>query len=182
MNRDRTCCSCISRRTVGRSAFSLYFWPLHLRDLDPPSLRQMLDAAHIRWRIVVVSACYSGGFIEALKSDTTLVMTAADAHHTSFGCGSESDFTYFGKAYFDQALRKGTSFTGAFEDARRIIEARERGEGKTPSNPQMYVGARCAKKSCGHSKLKLLNTLRLKRNVLAHAFRLTCVKREAAIR
>ncbi len=121
--------------------FSLSFRPLHLRDLDPPSLRQMLDAAHIRWRIVVVSACYSGGFIEALKSDTTLVMTAADAHHTSFGCGSESDFTYFGKAYFDQALRKGTSFTGAFEDARKIIQVRERGEGKTPSNPQMFVGA-----------------------------------------
>jgi len=120
--------------------FALSFRPLHLRDLDPPSLRQMLDAAQIRWRIVVVSACYSGGFIDALKSDTTLVMTAADAHHTSFGCGSESDFTYFGKAYFDQALRNGTSFTGAFEDARGIIEARERGEGKTPSNPQIYEG------------------------------------------
>jgi hypothetical protein len=119
-------------------AFS--FWPLHLRDLDPEGLRKMLDAAHIRWRIVVVSACYSGGFIDPLKTESTLVITAADAQHTSFGCGSESDFTYFGKAYFDQALRKHVSFTAAFEDARRIIEARERGEGKPPSNPQIYVG------------------------------------------
>jgi hypothetical protein len=120
--------------------FALSFSPLHLRDLDPPALRQMLDTARIRWRIVVVSACYSGGFIDALKSDRTLVITAADAQHTSFGCGAESDFTYFGKAYFDQALRKQTSFIAAFEEARRIIETRERGEGKTPSNPQIYVG------------------------------------------
>jgi Peptidase C13 family len=89
----------------------------------------------------VVSACYSGGFVEALKSETTLVMTAADAYHTSFGCGSESDFTYFGKAYFDQALRKHSSFTAAFHEARHIIETRERSEGKTPSNPQMFIGA-----------------------------------------
>ena len=129
--------------------FALSFWPLHLRDLDPPALRQMLDAAQIRWRIVVVSACYSGGFIEPLKSDTTLVITAADAQHTSFGCGSESDFTYFGKAYFDQALRKRPSFIAAFDDARRIIEARERGEGKAPSNPQIYVGAAMRGKLAG---------------------------------
>ena len=49
--------------------FALEFWPLRLRDLDPPTLRQMLDAAGIRWRIIVVSACYSGGFIEPLKDE-----------------------------------------------------------------------------------------------------------------
>lgn len=121
--------------------FALSFWPLRLRDLDPSGLREILDASRIRWRIVVVSACYAGGFIEPLKSDTTLVITAADARHTSFGCGSESDFTYFGKAYFDQALREKRSFTAAFNEARRIIEARERGEGETPSNPQIFVGS-----------------------------------------
>ena len=84
---------------------------------------------------------YAGGFIDPLKSETTLVVTAADAQHTSFGCGSESDFTYFGKAYFDQALRRHVSFTDAFEDARNIIQTRERGEGKTASNPQIYIGS-----------------------------------------
>ena len=64
----------------------------------------------------------------------------------SFGCGAESDFTYFGKAYFDQALRTTYSFTGAFDAARRSIEARERAEGRTPSNPQMYVGREIAHK------------------------------------
>jgi hypothetical protein len=79
-------------------------------------------------------------------------MTAADAQHTSFGCGSESDFTYFGKAYFDQALRRHASFTEAFEDARNIIQTRERGEGKIASNPQIYIG------SAIQQKLRALQT------------------------
>src|SRR5262249_20718981 len=73
-------------------------WPLALQDIDPPMLRRMLDESGIKWRVLAISACYSGGFIEPLKSETTLIMTAADAKSTSFGCGTESDFTYFGKA------------------------------------------------------------------------------------
>jgi hypothetical protein len=126
--------------------FALEFWPLRLRDLEPAALRAMLDSAGIRWRVVVVSACYAGGFIEPLKDDRTLVITEADAHHTSFGCGAKSDFTYFGKAYFDQALRATYSFTAAFDAARLSIEAREQAEGRTRSNPQMYVGPEMARK------------------------------------
>jgi hypothetical protein len=125
---------------------ALEFWPLRLRDLDAASLRGMLDRVGIKWRVIVVSACYAGGFIDPLRDNRTLVITAADAHHMSFGCGAESDFTYFGKAYFDQALRTTYSFTGAFDAARRSIEARERAEGRTPSNPQMYVGPEMARK------------------------------------
>jgi hypothetical protein len=116
------------------------FPPLELDPISPRDLREFLDAAGIKWRVVVVSACYSGGFVDALKDPRTLVITASDAEHNSFGCGSESDFTYFGKAYFDEALRHDTSFTGAFTAARRAIRRREEAEGETPSNPQMFVG------------------------------------------
>ena len=126
--------------------FALEFWPLRLHDLDGPTLRKMLDDSGIRWRILVVSACYSGGFIEPLKDAHTLVVTAADAQHTSFGCGAQSDFTYFGKAYVDQALRSSYSLTDAFAVARKTIEARERSEGRMPSNPQMYLGPQMAEK------------------------------------
>jgi hypothetical protein len=116
-------------------------WPLRLRDIDPPMLRRMLDGAGIRWRVLAISACYSGGFIDALKSETTLVMTAADAMRQSFGCGTESDFTNFGRALFDEELRGTHSFTEAFERARRAIAERERRGGHEPSNPQIHVGA-----------------------------------------
>jgi hypothetical protein len=120
--------------------FALELPPLRIADLDPEGLKRMLEAAGIRWRVIVVSACYSGGFIAPLSDERSLVITAADADHTSFGCGSESDFTYFGKAYFDEALRRTYSFTEAFQLARRAIEVREKAEGLTPSNPQMRAG------------------------------------------
>jgi hypothetical protein len=126
--------------------FAVEFWPFQLKNIDPPALKQMLDASGIKWRVIVISACYAGGFIETLKDDFTLVVTAADATHTSFGCGSESDFTYFGKAYFDQALRHTYSFTDAFDDAKTRIEQREKSEGRTASYPQIYAGSAIKKK------------------------------------
>jgi hypothetical protein len=107
---------------------TMQFWPLELNDLTPAMLKQMLDEAGIKWRVIAISACYSGGFIDALRDEHTLIVTAADAQNTSFGCGSESDFTYFGRAYFDHALRRTWSFTEAFEQARRAAAGPQRGD------------------------------------------------------
>ncbi len=116
------------------------YWPLELTELDPASLKQAFDDAGIKWRVVIVSACYSGGFIEPLRTPTTLIMTAADATHTSFGCGSQSDFTYFGKALFDEQLRQTHSFEEAFTRAAPLIKEREKGKQDGFSNPQIAVG------------------------------------------
>ena len=125
---------------------SVVNWPLVLRDIDPVMLRRMLDDAGIKWRVLAISACYSGGFIEPLKNEWTLVMTASAANRTSFGCGAESDFTYFGKALFDEELRRTYSFAGAFERARRTIAERERAENYESSDPQIYMGSAMAGK------------------------------------
>jgi hypothetical protein len=120
--------------------FSLQFEPLQLRDLEPAELREILDAAGIRWRVIVVSACYSGTFIEPLRSDTTLVITAAAADRTSFGCADDNDYTYFGEAYFAGALAQTNSFVRAFELAQAAVTEREKAEGQTPSQPQIALG------------------------------------------
>lgn len=117
------------------------YWPLDLDPVSPTVLRQLLDDAGIRWRVIVVSACYAGGFIEPLRSPTTLVMTAADANHTSFGCGATSQFTYFGKALFDEQLRETHSFERAFRKALPVIREREDKLGEGHSNPQIAMGA-----------------------------------------
>jgi hypothetical protein len=106
----------------------------------------MLDGAGIKWRIIVVSACYSGGFIDPLKDEYTLIMTASAADRTSFGCGSESDATYFGDALFGHAFRVEDSFVKAFAEAKARIEARERAEELRPSEPQLFVGQAMAAK------------------------------------
>jgi hypothetical protein len=119
---------------------SVEFYPLQLQPIRPAELRSALDEAGIKWRIVVISACYSGGFIDALKEAHTLVVTASDAKHTSFGCGNAFDFTYFSKAYYDEALRKTRSFERAFALAKESVRRREQNEGLEPSNPQIFVG------------------------------------------
>jgi len=127
-----------------RHELAVKFWPLKLDDITPAALKIMLDDAGIKWRVVIVSACYSGGYIEALRNDNTLVMTAADATRTSFGCGSESDFTYFGKAMFDEELRRTHSFAEAFGRARVSIAEREKKMQHESSNPQIAIGAAIA--------------------------------------
>jgi hypothetical protein len=119
---------------------SIEFPPLQLDALGPETLRKMLDDAGIKWRIIVVSACYSGGFIDALKDEHTLIITASAADRTSFGCGAESAATYFGDALFQHALRFEDSFVKAFEQAKKLIAERERSEKRQPSNPQIFVG------------------------------------------
>jgi len=120
--------------------FSLDFWPLRLKELDPKKLRALLDESGIRNRVVVVSACYSGGFINPLRNEDTLVISASAPDRNSFGCSDQAEWTYFGKAYFDEALRKTYSFVEAFELARPVIAAREKQEGYRPSDPQMALG------------------------------------------
>jgi hypothetical protein len=120
--------------------FALELWPLNFNPLDPARLRKMLDESGIKHRVVVVSACYSGGFINALKNDHTLVITASAPDKNSFGCSNENDWTYFGQAYFNEALRSTYSFTEAFDLAKPLITARETKQKFTPSNPQMALG------------------------------------------
>jgi len=87
-----------------------------------------------------VSACYSGGFVDALKDENSLVITASAADHNSFGCSNEADFTYFGKAYFDEALRETYSVIEAFERAKPKIAAREKEQDYEGSEPQIFIG------------------------------------------
>lgn len=122
------------------------FGPLGLNDLSPTALRTMLDDAGIGWRVIIVSACYSGSFIDDLKSDRTLVMTAARDDRASFGCAAGNRFTYFGEALFDQALHQGGPLIAGFRAAALSIAARERSEGLRPSLPQLVVGDAIANK------------------------------------
>jgi len=117
--------------------------PLSVDAVTPAGLARALDAAGVRYRVISVSACYSGSWIEPLRGDTTLIVTAADADHTSYGCGRGSELTYFGRAMYAEALAGETlSFEDAHAKARTVIERREREAGKSDgySNPQLAAG------------------------------------------
>jgi hypothetical protein len=121
------------------------FWPLEVDPVTPGELKKWLDDAGIKHRVISISACFAGNWIGALANDDTLVMTASDADHTSYGCGHKSPLTFFGRAMYDEQLRTNTlSFEEAHAAARKIIAQREKEAGKDDgySNPQIKVGSR----------------------------------------
>jgi hypothetical protein len=123
-----------------RALLAVEMQGLALQNLTPPSLKAMLDRSGIQNSVIVVSACHSGSFIPALAGPTRLVIAAAHADRTSFGCDDRREWTYFGDAFFNQALRQETSFKRAFHRAKQLIEQWESKEKLVPSLPQMMGG------------------------------------------
>jgi hypothetical protein len=110
--------------------------------MTPDDVRHLLNEARAQYRVVIVSACYSGVFAKALADERTLVITAAAADRPSFGCRDGATWTYFGDAFFNKAMRREARLDAAFEKARGLVTQREKREGFDPSNPQMAGGAR----------------------------------------
>lgn len=120
---------------------SIDFPPHTVKDFGAFEVRRMLDEAGIKWRVIVVSACFAGGFIEPLKSPYTIVATAADSQQSSFGCADDREFTYYGEAVFAQQMSRGVGFVDALDGARKIVLGMEKAQGYPPSNPQLWQGA-----------------------------------------
>jgi hypothetical protein len=114
-------------------------WPLD--QLDPAALRKALDASGIRWRVIVISACYSGAFIPALADDETAIFTSAAADRTSFGCSEDRDVTEFGEAFIRDAVPGAPSLVAAFDRAQAALAAEERRRNLAESLPQARIGA-----------------------------------------
>ncbi|WP_331346518.1 C13 family peptidase [Cellvibrio sp. UBA7661] len=116
---------------------SLHHNGLELADIDSKWLAGQLKASGIKHRVVVLSACYSGGFIDDLKDENSLIMTAASADKTSFGCADDSRSTYFGRAYFQESLKPGIDFEQAFYQAKSLVESWEKEQKIIASEPQI---------------------------------------------
>jgi len=123
-----------------QEALAVSFDGFSFNDLTPERLAGILARSPIRHRVVIISACHAGTFIPALESKDTMVLTAARTDRTSFGCSNEREWTYFGDAFFNRALRQTRSLTEAFDIARTQIDAWEKRDKLTPSDPQVSIG------------------------------------------
>jgi hypothetical protein len=122
---------------------------LPLLQLSPSDLQRALVESGIKWRVIIVSACYSGVFRDALEGSDTLVITASDGEHSSFGCDDQRDLTYFGEAFLKDSVPTTRTMEDAFKKAAALVREREAKEGKTPSNPQISIGAHMREKLHG---------------------------------
>jgi hypothetical protein len=112
---------------------------MELADLPADEMAAVLAPLKNRDKIIVISACYSGGFIPALKDERTLIITASRADRVSFGCSEEANFTYFGDALFAQALNQTDDLEQAFKLARATVAERELADGFEASEPQIWA-------------------------------------------
>jgi hypothetical protein len=113
---------------------------LPLEQVSGENLASALRDAGIKWRIIVISACHAGAFIGALQDPNTVLLTAAAADRTSFGCSDDRDLTYFGEAFYRDALPRAKTLQDAFALTRAAIAKRELAEHVTASDPQGYFG------------------------------------------
>jgi hypothetical protein len=108
--------------------------------LSAATLAKLVADSGIRWKVVVVSACFSGAFIDPLADSETIVITAASRNRTSFGCSDKRHLTYFGEAFYQDALPASFQLREAFETARQAIRQREKAEDVKASQPQAHFG------------------------------------------
>jgi hypothetical protein len=109
--------------------------------ISPTRLWTVLSELGIGNRLLLVSACYSGVFVPMLQSDTTAIVTASSADRSSFGCQAENDWTFFGDALVNRALRKRQPLATAAAEAQATIAGWERREKLDASRPQVAIGA-----------------------------------------
>ena len=130
----------LSSHGVDDSSVYLHTGPDQEDYLAPEDLAQLLDEAGIGNAVIVVSACYSGGFVPVLKAANRMVITAARKDRPSFGCGNTDSATWFGRAFLVEALNATNDFAAAFGLARDTVRRREKEEGELPSQPQLSTG------------------------------------------
>jgi hypothetical protein len=108
--------------------------------IAPQRLADLLDGIGVKRRMVLLSACYSGIFIPLLTNDQTVIVTAASSQRTSFGCAPGNDWTFFGDALMNHALRKPQKFDAAIAEATGLITQWEDTLKLKPSRPQLFIG------------------------------------------
>ncbi len=108
--------------------------------VSPTRMAEMLNGLGFARRLVMISACYSGQFVPSLQTDDSIVLTAASAERSSFGCAPGNEWTFFGDALVNNALRKPQPLSTAVKQAHGLISGWEGDKKLTPSEPQMSFG------------------------------------------
>jgi len=94
--------------------------------------------------VVVVSACYSGGFaVGKMARPNRIILTAARNDRPSFGCQVHRIYNFFDECLLG-VLPKSTSWRVAFDGAKGCVRRMEQVLGARPSKPQAYFGGAIA--------------------------------------
>lgn len=109
--------------------------------LLPPILdRALTTGCGNQPTVVIVSACYSGQFAaKPMLRTNRIILTAAAADRSSFGCEAGSVYTFFDECLLG-ALPNAPDWQTIFERTRGCVSVREQQIDAKPSDPQSYFG------------------------------------------
>jgi hypothetical protein len=108
--------------------------------LSPARLAAALAEVGIERRILIISACYSGVFVAPLAGEHSAILTAAAAERSSFGCDPENDWTFFGDALINRAMRQPVPLAEVARTTSRTIAEWETQKRLLASLPQSAIG------------------------------------------
>ncbi len=95
--------------------------------------------------VAIVSACYSGSFAAApTTAANRIVLTAARADRSSFGCGAGEDLAYYDKCLLASLDARPVGWAAAVAETERCVARLEAAEHERPSEPQSAIGAAAA--------------------------------------
>jgi hypothetical protein len=115
----------------------------YIRDqsyLTPSKLDQILDdACGEQPTVALISACYSGVFVDPVAQPNRVILTAARDDRTSFGCSAEATYTYWDGCLIE-SFEAVDTWSELYDAVSSCIEAKESIGGFTPSLPQAFFG------------------------------------------
>ncbi len=109
--------------------------------LGTKELAMILRRSGIRHRFIVISGCFSGGFIRELANENTVVVTASASTVSSYGCGDKSEITDFSRVFYTKALGKSRPLIEAAQLAVQYVHEEEKRQSRDHSYPQTHIGA-----------------------------------------
>jgi hypothetical protein len=109
--------------------------------ITPIQLNRMLQTAcPDRPVVLVLSACFSGGFIPGLAGNDRMILTAARPDRSSFGCGDNDIYPFFDACVLERAPMAHT-FIDLASGVQACVAAKEQEVGaEPPSEPQVWIG------------------------------------------
>jgi len=107
--------------------------------LRTAQLNSWLDRLHPRTQVtLLLSACYSGSFVDALQGPNRMILSASDADRSSFGCNYHEKNTWFIGQLLGPHFAPQSTWNEVFTSTRTGVEAQERAlRMSPPSNPQI---------------------------------------------
>ena len=112
--------------------------------VTPKQFRDSLARHGARNRLIILQACFSGQFVPALAAPRTVVVTAASSMKPSFGCSPGNDWTFFGHALINRAMRGKDTLVRQIRRAMVTIIGWEQRLKIDPSSPQVSIGSETA--------------------------------------